>query len=276
MNVDNDIYYTIRLLKNTNDNKNYRKVKLFTNYSLKHFKKYKLNDKEVLSRINNLDEILDLLSYNANVTCFSTNILDKYFLKLLVEMHNISRKKYMDYIFKDYGEKNITFSKKYYDMIKYSLDDDTLYFFDEIYKFCNNTNIDISNLIVKQPYEKEILQMYVKNYLLGKYDQIKNNNKLSYLKSSDGKITLNNLDNTYDFINLSYNLDVISDKPKMIARIKKFNKFLKENGKIQGFISKEELNLNNCKRIETRSITDPYTKNDECKKEYAYVYKKSQ
>lgn len=275
MTVDNDIQNAMRVLYNDQTSQ-FKKVKIFPNHSLKHYKKYKLNNKEVLSKINSIDEILDLLSYNASVTCFSTNKLDKYFLKLLITMHTIERKKYMDYIFNDYGREGKIFSKKYYDLIKSSLDDDTRYFFDEIYNYCLASHIPFSNLIEKQKYSKKIYDMYVKNYLLGKYDEILKGDKLIYIKLNDIDITEITFRNKFDFINLSYNVKDLEDVKRLLKKEEKYKKLLSENGKIQGFVSFNELDINDHKKISTRSILDPYTDRNNCKKEYAYMYKKSQ
>ncbi|MBQ9023694.1 MAG: hypothetical protein IJ105_00565 [Bacilli bacterium] len=276
MTVDIDIQNVIKILYGDESNPEYKKVKIFPNHSLKHFKKYKLNNKEVLSRINSLDEILDLLSYNSIVTCFSTNKLDRYFLKLLVQMHNIERKKYMDYIFEDYGKKGKILSKKYYDMIKDNLDDQTRYFFDELYNHCLKSNISISKLIEKQKYEKKIYDMYVKNYLLGKYDDVLKNNKLTVLRINDTNITNVIFENRFDLINLSYEFNEHSDIKKLLEKEQLYKKLLNENGKIQGFVSFENLDLKDHKIISTRSFLDPYTDRNNCKKEYAYMYKNSQ
>ena len=275
MSTDNDIVSAIRVLHNDNTME-CKKVKIFTNHSLKHFKKYKLNNKEVLSKINSLDEILDLLSYNSTVTCFSSNKLDMYFLKLLIQMHNIDRKKYMDFIFNDYGKNGKVFSKKYYDLVKDTLDDKTRYFFDELYRYCYSSNISISNLIEKQKYSNNVYNMYVKNYLSGKYNNILQNNNLTYLKSNDVDITKVTFESDFDFINLSYNISDKANINKLLQKEDRYKKLLKEHGKIQGFVSQNKLDIKDHKVIDTRSILDFNTPNDECKKEYAYVYRKSQ
>lgn len=275
MTVDNDIMNAIRILHNDNTME-LKKVKIFTNYSLKHFKKYKLNNKEVLSRINSLDEILDLLSYNSSVTCFSKNKLDIYFLKLLIQMHNIDRKKYMDFIFKDYGKNGKILSKKYYDLVKDTLDSKTKYFFDELYKYCFYSNISISGLIEKQKYDKKVYDMYVKNYLSGKYNNILQNNNLVYIKSNDVDITNITFENQFDFINLSYNIYDKTNINKYLHKEENYKQLLSKTGKIQSFVSQNKIDLKDHKVMETRSILDPNTPNNDCKKEYAYVYRKSQ
>lgn len=276
MTVDNDIQNAIRILYG-DESTQYRKVKIFPNHSLKHFKKYKLDNKEVLSKINSLDEILDLLAYNANVTCFSTNKLDEYFLNLLIQMHNIERKKYMDYIFYDYGKEGKVLSKKYYDIIKYDLDDKTRYFFDEMYKYCIESNVSLSRLLEKQKYEKKVYDMYVKNYLQGKYDNILNNhNKLNCIRLNDTDITSIQFNNKFDLINLSYRVDDLNNISKLLKKEEKYKKLLKETGKIQSFISFKDLDIKEHKKISTRSFLDPYTDRNNCKKEYAYMYKNSQ
>ena len=275
MTVDNDIQSAIRVLYN-DESAQYKKVKIFPDHSLKHFKKYKLNNKEVLSKINSLDEILDLLAYNAKVTCFSNNKLDMYFLTLLIQMHNIERKKYMEYIFNDYGKNDRILSKKYYDLIKDTLDDETRYFFDEMYKYCLNSKISISRLVEPQKYEKRVYDMYIKNYLLGTYDDVLKNNKMYYIRSNDVDITNESFKNNFDFINLSYRINNLNQLKKLLSREENFKKLLNENGKIQSFVSFNDFEIKDHKQISTRSMLDPHTDHCNCKKEYAYMYKNSQ
>ena len=278
MKVEKDIQSAIRLLYGDTSLSNYRKVKLFPNYSLKHFKKYNLDDKKVLSKINCLDEIFDLLCRNANVTCFSTNKLDKYFLQLLLELHNIDRKKYLDFIFKDYGKKEKVFFHYLYNDIKEELDEDTRYFFDELYKYCNKKQVDIYRLLEEQKYPKIDLDRFVANYLNHKYRYVKENKQLTCYDLNDLGAINTFKDDTFNFINLSYPLDKLDYKKikLLLQREKEFEKLLKENGKIQGFVSRDKVDIKNHKIIETRSLIDTQTPNTDCKKDYAYVYTKSQ
>ena len=267
MEIDNDVITAKKILYGQIK---YKKIKIFPSNSLKHFKNYKLENKNVLTKINSIDEVFDLLSYNSKVICFSNNMLDKYFIKLLLTMHNYNRKQYLNFIFKDFQDSNI-FSKEIYQNIRKDLDDETRYFFDELYK----TKNDISDLIEKQKYPKEILEMYIKGYLSKSYENIKNNNEIVILNLTSDQVVDKYKNNTFDFINLSYNInnDNIKD---LLKREKRFISLLKENGKIQGFISQNNIEIPNHKINETRSILDPYTPNNICKKEYSYVYKKSQ
>ena len=278
MRVEQDIQAAIRLLYGDTSSSNYRKVKIFPDYSLKHFKKYNINDKKVLSKVNCLDEIFDLLSRDANVTCFSTNRLDKYFLQLLLQLHNIDRKKYLDFIFKDYGRKNKIFTQSLYNDIKEELNEETRYFFDEIYDYCNKKQVGIYRLLDKQKYSKIELERFVANYLNHKYKYIKENNQLTCYDLDDVRAINTFEENTFNFINLSYPLEKTDYKKLklLLQREKEFEKLLKENGKIQGFVSRTKEDIKNHKIIETRSLLDTQTPNTDCKKDYAYVYTKSQ
>ena len=272
MQLDNDIKNTINLLNGSSSN-NYKWVKLHSNTSLKHFKKYKLDNRTVLSKINSIDEILDLVTYNSNITCFSSNVLYKYFLLLFIQMHTLNRKDYLNFVFNDYRNNKIL-SKSIYDYNKNNLTDEVREFFDEIYNYCKNNNIEISSLIFNQKDDNKIIQMYTRNYLSKHYYEIRNKN-INIITCLDDDIVDYLEKESINFINLSYNIDKCNkDKFKLLLkRERTLRELLKENGKIQSFISKRELTIPNHNIISTRSMDDPYTNNEICKKEYAYMYK---
>ena len=118
MEIEKDIKGAINLMKGKNSTSEYyKRVKIFPEYSLKFFKKYKLDGKKVLTKINCLDEVFDLLSYNSNVSAFSTNRLDEYMLNLLLEAHKLDRKDYFSFIFRDNGRVRWTLSEDIYKRI---------------------------------------------------------------------------------------------------------------------------------------------------------------
>ena len=278
MQIEQDIQAAIRLLYGDTSSSNYRKVKLFPDYSLKHFKKYNLADKKVLSKVNSLDEIFDLLCRDAQVTCFSTNRLDKYFLELLLELHNIDRKNYLDFIFKDYGRKNKLFYPSMYRDIKDELSESTRYFFDEMYKYSCKKSMCVSRLVEEQKYSKIDLERFVANYLNHKYKYIKENKQLTCYDLNDIEAINTFKEGTFNFINLSYPIDKMDYKKlkTLLQREKEFEKLLQDNGKIQTFVSREKENIKDHKVIETRSLIDTKTQGTDCKKDYAYVYTKIQ
>ena len=278
MQVEQDTQIAIRLLYGENAYSNYRRVKLFPEYSLKHFKKYKLEGKKVLSKVNNLDEIFDLLCRDAIVTCYSTNRLDKYFLNLLLELHNVDRKKYLEFIFEDYGKNNKTFDYNLYNVVKENLNDETREFFDTLYDYCHKKKLMVSKLVEEQRYPKIVLERYVSNYLNHKYVNVKENSRLTYYELSDKEAIENIEDNDFSFINLSYPIEKLDYKKQkaLLQREKLFAEKLSEYGKIQGFVSRNLKEIKNHKVIETRSLLDTQTQNTDCKKDYAYVYTNSQ
>ena len=76
MQVEKDIAIARDFIEgNVYEKTGYRKVKLFSDQSLKSFKKVKLKGKNVICKINSSDEIFDILSYGGNVTAFSDNRL---------------------------------------------------------------------------------------------------------------------------------------------------------------------------------------------------------
>ena len=275
MGLNSDIKNAIKIINNEEDNKVYKKVKIFPSFSLKHFKKYKLNNRQVLSKVNSIDEIFELLSYNSIVTCYSTNKLDEYFLNLLLTMHNIDRKKYLDFILYDYGKFNRILSKKYYDIIRNELDENTKYFFDTLYDYCIQNKKSMANLIERQPLKKEELEIFIKSYLSKSYNNINENKRVTYFNHS-GKEIINIFEKeTFDFINLSYNIEGVSDKRFNVLkdREKKYINLLKENAQMQSFVSRSIKDIEGYKILKTRSMLD---KNNEELEDYAYVYRKSQ
>lgn len=273
MSVYQDIDKAINLMRGFKNPNN--KVNIFPNYSLKHFKKYKLEDKDVLTHINNMCEVFDLLSYGASVTCFSNNGLYKYFLDLLLNLYDKDINKYQSFILNDY-KNNTIFNMGTYESIKDKLNDETIIFFDELYKFSKKKNTSIASIINEQKYPRQTLERYIRTFIKKRYDEVKSNNTVSFwnLDLSNADITFK--PNTFDFINLSIDIDNVSKEKlnKLILLEERYINLLKEHGKIQGFESRNKIEIENHKMIETRSIEDPNTKDSNCKKDYAYVYSK--
>ena len=81
---------------------------------VKNVEKY-YGNKNVLTKYNSGDEVLELLSHGANVTCYSSNRLDEYFLNLRLALLSLDNKEYFSYLFKDYGKvEHDVFSKETY------------------------------------------------------------------------------------------------------------------------------------------------------------------
>ena len=262
-----DLDETIKILRGGKSATEYRKVKLFSDTSLKFYKKYKLDNKNVLCKLKTGDEVIDLLSYNAKVTCYSSNKLDKYFLKLKLSAMKLGYKTFINYYFKTNG------SKKLYLKFRNNLDNETKYFFDTLYNYTNNL---FDTKLVYSNYDIEVLQMYFR-YLINKrfYEVSDNIDNIKFIFSSDKNIS-KKVNDTYDFINLSYNMDNMNkDRFDFInSKINDdFKPLLNEKGIIQAYVSKEKNDIDNYIIYETRSIDDSYVKGDICKKEYAYVYK---
>lgn len=256
------------------DLKQYRPVKLFPYYSLKTFKKYKLDGKKVLTKCNSTSEVLDLVSYGADVTCYSSNRLDEYFLKLQLALLDLKYKEYVNYFFGKKGQ----ISKELYDKVKGSLDEETRYFFDELYKYTQKGNIYDSKLCDLKKADYEELKRFIRYFLEPKYYKTSENSKIhtpEFILCKDISVPLYFEDDSFSFINLSYNIDSIdNEKIKCIMqKVKKdFAPLLKEFGKIQVFTGTKEIQLVGLKRNDTRSITDPNSENSSCKKDYSYVY----
>ncbi len=277
MQVEKDIVAAIDIInKRRVDTKQYRSVKLFPSYSLKFFKKYKLDGRKVLTKCNSISEVLDLVSYNACVTCYSSNRLDEYFLNLQLALLNLKYNEYMNYLF----NKKRGFSKQSYNKIKDELDSKTRYFFDEMYKTENNINLFQTKLCDLSSYDYETLKRFIRYFLESKYYKTSENSKIhtpEFILCKDISVPLYFEDNSFSFINLSYNIDNIdNERIKYIEqKIRKdFISLLCEFGKIQLFAGTKELDLEGFKKFDTRSITDPNSQNGVCKKDYAYVYSK--
>lgn len=257
--------------------KGYAPVKLFPTYPLKCFKEYKLSNKNVLTKYNSGDEVLELLSHGANVTCYSSNRLDEYFLNLRLALLSLDNKEYFSYLFKDYGKvEHDVFSKETYSKIRENLGDKTKYFFDELLKK-SSINILESRLLLKSNYSYKHLCDFVRYYLYHIYINTQDNLKkreVSFKLSSDSKIPTM-LENTkFDFINLLYKVDNMDEErlDLIMKRIDEdFKPLLTKNGVLQGFIGKKDNELENYEKLEVRGLDSTLS---ERKNEYIYVYKR--
>ncbi len=278
--VEKDVEAAINIinLKKVNS-KEYRPIKLFTDRSLKFLKKYRLNERKIsLTKYNSGDEVIDLLCYGSDVCCYSSNRLDEYFLNLKLAMFYLDKMDdYYNYFFNDYSKKQSVFSMDIYNKIKNKLDDKSKYFFDELFSHVSKYDILNTKLFYNKNYSYKILVKYIK-YLL-KYNKVQDivkNKSVDFKICTDGEVSHYFDTNTFNFINLSYNIDSMNDE-KIRHISNKINEIfvplLKENGKIQGFTSKKETNVDGYTRLETRSMDDPNTIDKEYKKEYAYMYK---
>lgn len=278
MQINKDIQNTIRIIERDANVPGYKKVKIFPDFTLKHFKKYKLDGKDVLSKINSIDEIFDLATYNANITCFSDNPIDEYFLNLLTKAHKLKRNTYFDFVFKDNDNNRKVLSKTTYDRIKDELDDRTRDYFDEVFSYCIRHKLPISRLIEGQKYPKEVIEMYVRHYLNNRYGNVKTDKTFTYWRLKDEDVPSTFKDGCFDFINISREINE-SPKEDLLILEKEYARLLKEYGKMQSFVSRNPIEIEKHKRIESRSLLDPYSpdnENHECKKDYAYMYINSQ
>lgn len=279
MQVESDIKAAIDIinLKKVNK-KEYRPVKLFSEKSLKSFKKVKLDDKNVLTKYDSCDEIIDLVSYGANVTCYSSNRLDEYFMNLKLAFMQSRYDEYFSYFFKDYGRVP-QFSKRSYLKVRPRLDEKTSYFFDELYNYVNHENIFDSKLC-KNKYDYETLKNYIRYFIHNRYNEAQEqlkNRSVKFILSSDASIPKKIVDEKFNFINLSYNLSKLSEEKRKFIMEKielEFTKMLKENGKIQGFIGNEDIELDGYKKNETKSIVVSNFEEISSDKQYSYIYTK--
>lgn len=94
MQVEKDIMVACDYIEgNIYKKTGYRRVKLFTDQTLKSLKQIKLNNRDALCKINSSDEVLDILSYKGNVLAYSDNRFDEYFLKLKLAALNLEKEK---------------------------------------------------------------------------------------------------------------------------------------------------------------------------------------
>ncbi len=281
MSVERDLVNAIDLIKGYDVNKReYHSVKIFTSFSLKHFKKHKLEGKNVLLKLRSYDQVADMLSYGANITCYSTNKFDEYFLKLFLESLKLSYEEHFNFFKYDYGNIGKTFNREIYNKIKDNLSDDVRYFFDELYNKFSSRKMLNSKLIYISKYSYKQSEMYIRYFLRAKYNNLRNRLnecKIEYINMDSDTALDMFKDESFNFIDFSYNLNKLNkDKFKeKLEKIEKSLKILKSNGKIQGFVGRNsEIILPNFKRIETRSLIDSNTNSKDCKKDYAYVYTK--
>ena len=258
MQVEKDIVVARDFIEgNVYEKTGYRPVKLFSDQSLKSFKKVKLRDKNAICKINSSDEIFDIISYGGNVTAFSDNRFDEYFMKLKIAA--------LDLKFKDY----YTFNYDIYKSIRNNLDDKTRYFFDELYKSYIGKRIRRSKLIESDRYSFEELSTLVRSALSKGYGELVKNIKdknVKFIYSKDEKIE-SKVKEPYDFIYLSHDITNMSEKEikkreKLI--LESFRNMLSERGKIQCFYSDEEK--------ETLFDKIEYKSNPSVNNDMAYVY----
>lgn len=246
MQVEKDIIVARDFINGNVYNKvGYRPVKIFTDQTLKSLKKLKFNDRNILCKINSIDEVIDLISYGGNVVTYSDNRFDEYFLKLKLAGLNLSRKEYINYFIKENYD---NFEYKTYLKIRKFLDDKTKYFFDELYKYEKGNNIRHSKLFVKDIYSYEELFTLIRYLIDKRYYEVRetyNNKKIKFIYSKDEKIKTK-VKELYNFIFLSYDVSNLSDEK--ILKIKKnimenFKDILDEYGKIQCFYSKNKIQI---------------------------------
>ena len=247
MQVEKDIIVACDYIEgNIYKKKGYRRVKLFTDQTLKSLKQIKLNNRDVLCKINSSDEVLDILSYKGNVLAYSDNRFDEYFFKLKLAALNLDRKKYLNYFMLGYGRYSTNFSYDTYLSIREYLDDKTRYFFDELYKKYSGKQIRKSMLFIKDKYSAEELETLVRYLIPKRYMETRENVEncgIKFVYSSDERI-LSKLKKLYNFIYLSFNAsslsaEEINKKERMI--LEEYKKYLKENGQIQGLYSSKKL-----------------------------------
>ena len=247
MQVEKDIIVACDYIEgNIYKKKGYRRVKLFTDQTLKSLKQIKLNNRDVLCKINSSDEVLDILSYKGNVLAYSDNRFDEYFFKLKLAALNLDRKKYLNYFMLGYGRYSTNFSYDTYLSIREYLDDKTRYFFDELYKKYSGKQIRKSMLFIKDKYSAEELETLVRYLIPKRYIETRENLEncgIKFVYSSDERI-LSKLKELYNFIYLSFNAsslsaEEINKKERMI--LEEYKKYLKENGQIQGLYSSKKL-----------------------------------
>lgn len=270
MQVEKDIVVARDFIEgNVYEKTGYRPVKLFSDQSLKSFKKVKLKDKNAICKINSSDELFDIISYGGNVTAFSDNRFDEYFMKLKIAALNLNRKDYYSFLMNTYGKYSYTFNYDIYKSIRNNLDDKTRYFFDELYKSYIGKRIRRSKLIESDRYSFEELTTLVRYTLSKDYGELAKNIKeknVKFIYSKDEKIE-SKVKEPYDFIYLSHDITNMSEKEikkreKLI--LESFRNMLSERGKIQCFYSDEEK--------ETLFDKIEYKSNPSVNNDMAYVY----
>lgn len=270
MQVEKDIVVARDFIEgNVYEKTGYRPVKLFSDQSLKSFKKVKLKDKNAICKINSTDEIFDIISYGGNVTAFSDNRFDEYFMKLKIASLDLKFKDYYSFLMNTYGKYSYTFNYDIYKSIRNNLDDKTRYFFDELYKSHMGKRIRKSKLIESDRYSFEELSTLVRSALSKGYGELVKNIKdknVKFIYSKDEKIE-SKVKEPYDFIYLSHDITNMSEKEikkreKLI--LESFRNMLSERGKIQCFYSDEEK--------ETLFDKIEYKSNPSVNNDMAYVY----
>lgn len=277
-NVEKDITLARKILETKKDFQNFRKVIIVANNSLRTYANLNLNGKDVLLKINALDQVFDLLMHGANVTCYSDNRLDEYFINLLHKLHELKTSTYMNYLLYDDKKRKIRFSKESYERIKDSLDEKTRYFFDELYSYSEKKQLPMDRLVEKNIYPKGALNQYIMHYLSNKFPLVRENESYEYSFLTDEDALTFFDGKQFDFIDLSYNLDEINMMQyyDIISDTSKYDEMLKKGGMMQTFVATDEIDVPNHEAFKTSSIMNSLPTVNEHIDDYSYMYKKSQ
>lgn len=282
--VEKDIEAALKIARGYKvESKEYNRVRLFTNRSLKYFRKCakNINEEDILTKYNSPDDVIDLLSYGANVTCYSTNRLDEYFLKFKLAFLIKEYDEFFEYFFKDYSNKGYnTLTKNGYISIRGQLEEKERYFFDELFR--SIPNIMNSMLILRRNVRYSSINGFVRYFIENRYNEAKkylDSRNINFILSNDENICKNDLvkDKQFKAINLSYNIDHMDEEKIKFIMTKideNFKKFLMEYGKIFCFVGTSGVDLEGLTKFETKSML-PDNKTQEAKTQYTYIYKNS-
>lgn len=236
----NDIVEALKLLNSHSKNrignfKIYDSIYPFTNENIKEYMP-NLENNNVLTVVGSGDQYLNSILNGANnVDCFDINKLSIYLLKLkkaAIEQLDIEQfKRY----FSITDDEN-TLKYDIYAKFKNNLDDNTLKFWDTIYRNFNNNGDLINNTnLFSTPYSSKFdykrLNSYLneQNYLILKV-RLKNIKNINFINTEIHKLK-NYLEKEYDFMFFSNISDYVNSYDYMYL-VTKLEDNLKENGKI--------------------------------------------
>lgn len=251
----------------------YDKVKLITDKTLKALKRAKATDKKVLCKIDSPDIVLDLLSYNNYITCYSDNRFNEYFLKLkLAALVSLDYQDYYEFFMTDYKRYSKTFSYDTYRVIRKNLDERSRYFFDELLLPNKGKMIRKSDLFEKDiPFTDlcNITRCSIKKHYYETKDKY-TQKRVKFIYSKDEKIA-SKLKQLYDVIYLSNHLGQMSENDIIKANllVKQLELYLSSNGKIIPFIGEEK---DVFEKYSTKPLSDSLSKDK--KDILVYTYKK--
>lgn len=203
MNVKNDIEKTVYLLNNYSDNfTSYSKIYKFTTENIKeYFKYFNFNNKSILTVCSSGDHAINAYIKGCNnIDLFDINKITEYYLN-----YKIAAIKSLSY--KQFFNGNFIYTKDLYTIIRNSLNHDTKFYWDNLYKY-HYDQINSSMFFMSESNPE-----YNYYYDYKTFDSLKNNiNEFNY-----NEFYGTNIINIMKYTNKKYDYILLSNISNYIA-----------------------------------------------------------